>query len=277
MAILLPGTRSGRPVKLRDFVLLTALVGTTAMAAPPALADSLLGTPGNNWQSWRSATLTDQNGIPYWNNGSGDGAQMSVGFCLTAAGRCPQLGAGAPGAIPFWGALGGAADPSFFFHASGNSNAVLHLVIAGNAETNVFGWFETDATGAVIGATHPLFSGVTGQSSAEFSPTLYYGYYLTSTVHGATWYTLSSGNPSDETSDQHFAAFEGPDSYTFWIGAEDRPFSIADQDFNDFIIEVTTQGGSVPEADTWVLVTAGLVVLGACALGRRRNPPARER
>ena len=264
-------------VRLRNLAVLVGALATLAVAAPPAAADSLVGTASNAWQSWTSSTLTDQNGVPYWNNGSLDGFQMNIGFCLTASGGCPQLGAGAPGTIPFWGALGGAADANLFFEAYGNNNAVLHLTIAGNAGTNVFGWFETDAAGTAIGALHPLFIGATTETSAEFSPTSHYGYYVSSAVTGDTWFTLSSGNPDGETGDQHFAVFGGAQSSTFWIGVEDLPFSVADVDFNDFIVEVRTQGGAVPEADSSLFVAAGLAALSAWALGRRRSSGARPR
>ena len=233
-----------------------------AVAASTATADTLKGTSGFGSQSWTSAVL-NENGTPYWDSGSWDGSQKNIGYCLTASGGCTQLGSTAPGAVPYWGAPSGAADPNMFFQASGASNAAVQLTIAGNAGTNKFGWFETNATGALIGATHQLFSGATSGTSATFAPTSYYGYYLTDGKTNTTWYSLSTGNRIGQMADQHFAIFRATGPSTFWIGMEDLPLSDSDRDYNDLVVKVSPV--AVPEPATLLLVGSGIAGLLAGA------------
>jgi hypothetical protein len=105
-------------------------------------ADSIIGSPGAGFQSWKASfDNLNTNGAPYWDYSTryprsnlpgfppfvtdppGDFA--NVGFCLTGTTNCLAkfLNPGPPpGAIPFWGMpydtatdTGGALDPNFFF------------------------------------------------------------------------------------------------------------------------------------------------------------------
>jgi hypothetical protein len=178
-----------------------------------ANAQTLIGTSGAGWQSWSVTPISynqpdlNDSGAPWWdlqwaaagsygNNSSG--ADKNPGFCITATGDCVGLGSSglAPGAIPFWaltyydpvGDTGGARDNKVYFHSTGGPLvAVLYQNSTDNPdEVNDFGWFETNATGTVVGAHHKLFSG-TGVNKnlipdpagkiAVFTPTAYFGYY----------------------------------------------------------------------------------------------------
>jgi len=256
--------------RIVNFPKIVGIVGSLAtlvVAASTATADSLQGTSGYGWQSWTTAVL-NQNRSPYWDSGSWDGSQKNIGYCLTASGGCSQLGASPPGTIPYWGAASGVADPNMFFQASGSSNAAVQLTIAGNAGTNRFGWFETNAAGTLIGARHELFDGATNGTNATFSPTSYFGYYLTDGKSNTTWYSLSTGNPSGQTTQQHFAIFAPTGSSTFWIGMEDLPLSASDKDYNDLVIKVSAV--AVPEPATILLVGSGIAGLLASARRWRR-------
>jgi hypothetical protein len=267
---------------MRKVLLVVALALLTAPAT--ALADTIqttgsLSTYG--WQTWSSSNL-DQDGKPYWDNGSWDGSNKNIGYCLTGTGNCSMPDA--PGAIPFWGAkfysvaspghsadTGGGFDPNFFFAKdTPGSTAALKIEIAGFANSNTFGWFETDSAGTLLGAQHELFSGPQGAGAvATFTPTSYYGFYLT-TPQGNTFYTLSSASTGeDDKGYQHFAVFGGPGE-SYWLGMEDLKFgrcNSSDKDYNDMVVYVAP----VPEPATLTLFGTGLI--GLAALVRRRLKP----
>jgi hypothetical protein len=121
-------------------IVAVAMCGTT-------YAQSIIGSPGNGWQTWNLAVDPNDNyhyvdlnsnGAPYWDvplltfgdNESGENfplnvppyfaqsggnyANKSVGWCLTSTGDCHGVGSAlvAPGPIPFWGGLYNSATDS---------------------------------------------------------------------------------------------------------------------------------------------------------------------
>ena len=263
---------------MRKVLLVVALA---LLAAPAtALADTIQTAAGTyGWQTWSSSNL-DQDGKPYWDNGSWDGNYKNIGYCLTGSCGMPD----APGAIDFWGATfysvasgthsadtGGGFDPNFYFEKdTPGSTAALKIEIAGFADRNTFGWFSitTDSQGnPVVGTPNELFSGTEGAGAvATFTPTSYYGFYLT-TPQGNTFYTLSS--QGSDPGYQHFAVFSGPGE-SYWLGMEDLKFGncySSDKDYNDMVVYVAP----VPEPATLTLFGTGLI--GLAALVRRRLRP----
>lgn len=234
-----------------------------------AQADTIIGSSSSS--GFVTGWTANNNGLPYWDQTSWDGSNKNVGFCMTGTGGCTMV-SGAPGALPTW--VGNTAtgtwtaDPNFYFSsAGGNGNAVLQVEIAGLAGSNILGWFETDATGSLIGTMHQLFAGPDSAGAvAAFAPTAYYGFYLTSSQ--GTFFTLATLNAVD-TNKQHFAVF-APNANNinneFWIGSEDLRLNSSDKDYNDLVVHITV--ARVPEPGTLVLFAAGL--LGLAAGTRRR-------
>ena len=144
---------------------------------------------------------------------------------MTSTGDCQGMGscALAPGTIPFWAMpynstldTGGARDNKVYFHSTGGPLvAVLFLNATSNpAEVNEIGWFETNATGTVVGKHHTLFSGTSVNENVipdpvgkvvVFTPTAYFGYYFSdvsepacpdgSDPYGPSYFT-QCGNPA---------------------------------------------------------------------------------
>ena len=117
-------------------------------------------------------------------------------------------------------------------------------------EINEFGWFETNATGTILGARHVLFQGSGSQpptpvgQTVTFKPTLYFGYYFSDvSENGCLVYTLSRFNdPScfSPNFEHNFAVFNtdpGSPKRSFWIAGLD-PAGCGDDDCNLTLVKV---------------------------------------
>jgi len=251
------------------------------IGAPAATADTITGGVGAAWQTWVVANL-DQDNKPYWDGNSWDSSlPMNIGSCLTATGACTQLGAGAPGAIPFWGLAftsgtdsGGGADSDFhFLRSSDQGTAALRLEIAGNAEWNTFGWYDTTAPVTL----HEIFAGPVDPGEpaavAVFIPSASYGFYLG--ARNGDIYRTQSSSSSANAGKQHFAVFQEsatPGAEVYWIGVEDLRFGCdgcsSDKDYQDLVVRVQGVTNAVAEPGTFLLALTGLV--GLSLIGRRR-------
>jgi hypothetical protein len=232
-----------------------ALLALVVSLCSAASAQSLIGSPGAGWQTWTVSDLND-NAAPYWDtqwggsqpNSEGSPAEKNIGFCMTSTGDCIGIGSTdfAPGTLEFWAMpynpstdTGGARDNVVYFKSNGGRlRATLELNSSGNpAEINEIGWFETNATGSLIGNKHILFEG-TGPNenlvpapigaTVTFTPTTYFGYYYADVSEGNCYtYTLfnfNDPNCAGAGNNHDFAVFTnnpGARFGTYWIAGED--------------------------------------------------------
>jgi hypothetical protein len=127
----------------------------------------------------------------------------------------------------------------------------MQIEIAGNANNNIFGWYDVGT-----GTRHQIFSGPQGAGAlAVFTPTASYGFYLDT---GSALYYTGTG------ADQHFALFQqgavvGSEAY--WMGIEDLPFLSSDKDYNDMVIRLNSVGVPEPSSILGLGLGLGMVLL----------------
>jgi hypothetical protein len=180
--------------------LAVALVAGTGISH--ASADIIVGNNGATWKSF-PGTLNDYSNFnrPYWDQKSEDGVNKNIGNYLQ----------GTLGITPAWWGDSGGYTSNFnlnyhFTHdtSAGATTGALKIEIAGNAGTNVVGWYNVDNPSE----KHVLWNGSASPSnnaSVVFTPTDNYGFYIVGAE--GTYYMDSSLNGGSEKYYQHFATF----------------------------------------------------------------------
>ncbi len=228
-----------------------------AMMANTIAGNGSLSTNNASSVAWSPSDA----GGTYFSNVSADGSMRNVGWCIAGGGNCNF--AGQPGtALPFYqNGTGGAVTDIHFVPSGTTLSATLQIEIAGLAATNSFGYYLLSNPGTLI----PLISGSSPLGTTVFfTPAGAYGLYLQNTTTGALYLSQALAAGDTDPGNQHFAVFGTGTSGPFWVGMEDLPFSVSDQDFNDMLVSIS----EVPEPGSMALLGSSL--LGLAGLLRRK-------
>jgi hypothetical protein len=225
---------------------------------------------------------------PYWDNDSGKGNQMNVGYLLTGTGGY----AGDPddaGQYLSSGPGGYSAPTSITLDRTSTPAVVTLLGDQTDDMTDQFGYYSVGNPSIL----YPLFgpgpmTGSIGDPS-DLSSLLsgeIYGFYITKDCYSfcpagdtsgeVTWYSNDSLDTTD-VGNQHFAIFDSTTPGIFYIGIEDWGIfggpsnGEANGDFNDIAFELNTEDPPVPEPATLGLIGAGLLGI-SLARFRTRKP-----
>jgi hypothetical protein len=234
---------------------------------------------------------------PYWDNDSGKGASMNIGYVLT--GSC-SIGADCTTDLDPTGYLstgaGSYAEPSSITLGDvGASSIELLSALSGSAGpgggTDVFGYYNVSAPGTLIPLWGPgAMTGDLGDSMSlsDLVASTDYGFYLTTgcfahCVGDATTVTLYSNDALNSfatlTGDQFFTIFSTGTNGTYYVSVED--FGLiggtangeGNGDYSDIVFKLTTtESSAIPEPATYGLIGMGLAALGLARLRVRKNP-----
>ncbi len=258
-------------------------------------ANALTLQPAATGVAWQGTWAADENGDPYWDGNSSDYTQPgNIGNFIAGTGAFtghPQ----SPNNpfMPYLQGTGTNAGPNgmpidVYFQSAAPNWAALKIEVAGLSNWNYFGIYKQGdlpsdlnellttppGTQGPSGKSMLLFKGTDGPgASLTFvSPWTDFGFYLATedsanpgTVLRA-FFSESTLNSGTENGKQHFAFFQAKTGAypAYYIGAEDKPLSSSDKDYNDLVVYIQ----AIPDASTWMLFLSGVPAL---ALLRRRR------
>ncbi len=258
-------------------------------------ANALTLQPAATGVNWQAAWTANEDGNPYWDGNSSDYTQPgNIGNFIAGTGAF----AGHPQSpnnpsMPYLEGSGANAGPNgmpidVYFQSAAPNWAALKIEVAGLSNWNYFGIYKQGdlpsdlnellttppGTQGPSGKSMLLFKGTDGPgASLTFvSPWTDFGFYLATedsanpgTVLRA-FFSESTLNSGTENGKQHFAFFQAKTGAypAYYIGAEDKPLSSSDKDYNDLVVYIQ----AIPDASTWMLFLSGVPAL---ALLRRRR------
>ena len=241
-------------------IVLAAVAVFAAVAAPVGAQFQAMSAPNND-------------GTPFWDNSSDDGANCNVGYVLTgvagsAGNSCsnqrPSTWLPYTGTAPtaYWGTAGGGwlgfvITPGTYSFSLLPGTTQSGGDVAGDDDD--WGYFTFDGGG---GRTTTSLNG--GLPGAPVVFTTYWG----------LWIDMSAGaGMAYSDLDPQFSAF-AYDFSSVIFGIEDTELPGGDQDYNDELFQIAIDGGGritevIPEPMTMTLLATGLA--GMAAASRRRR------
>ena len=158
--------------------------------------DMVFRLTGNNLSvvgsgSWQNMVIPNQDGTPYWDNGSTDGAGgYNIGYFMTGTGvfgsnpNSPDISVSQ---LQYWG-IGASADNSFMLFSTGSDSYSMLLEMAAWAGQNSLYWFNQSTPSTL----NLLFAGsATAGAVASFVPNGNFG--LLFNGPGGAYRTTSNG------------------------------------------------------------------------------------
>lgn len=94
--------------------------------------------------AWQKMVVPNEDGTPFWDNVSYDGAQKNIGYYVTGTGGFAGGGLGIPVSQLQYRGIGTAADNSFLFFSTGSTSATVNVEISDLAASNQVYWFNAN-------------------------------------------------------------------------------------------------------------------------------------
>ncbi len=154
-----------------------------------------IDSPGGVFNNMTSGVV-NQNGTVFWDNKSGDGPNMNIGYMLSGDASLPNL--------QYLAMPGGGSPNDVTFDATGAVTLTILGGITANPESTL-GWYELADPGVrhQLAAVPPDSPGYT----ANFTPSGAFALYSTD-GWGQVYSSVSASNVNESADQQHFAFFK---------------------------------------------------------------------